>query len=118
MKTSLNTLYLIIAVCFLTACLKTPLSEINEVKILLDSARLENVQDIYPNEFKVLKDSVDIVLEGIESQRSKFLIKNYTKYKVQLYNLTDEIQKLRQKNFEDRTSDMLPENKNGIQIKV
>lgn len=109
MNISFKSLLLLLTLGLAMACQKAPQSEINEAKALLDSAQVEKIQDNYPAEYQMLKDSVNAVLEGIEGEKSRFASTKYNKYKEQLKNLINETKQLIQKNKDNKEVEELPE---------
>jgi ElaB/YqjD/DUF883 family membrane-anchored ribosome-binding protein len=109
MNANIKSLFLIILIAIISACQKAPQTEMDEAKALLDSAQIENIQDTYLEEFQVLKDSVNAVLEGIEGEKSKFASTKYNQYKEQLKSLIKETKQLIQKNKYSKEVEELPE---------
>lgn len=109
MKILFKSLLLLLTLGLAMACQKTPQSEINEVKALLDSAQEENIQENYSEEYQILKDSINAVFEGIESEKSKFASTKYNMYKEQLKNLINETKHLIEKNKNSKEVEELPD---------
>lgn len=109
MKSNFKILFPVVLIVLISACQKVPQSEIDEAKALLDSAQVENIQNNYPEDFQMLKDSVNAVLEGIEGEKSKFASTKYNKYKEQLKILIKKTKQLIQKNKDNKEVEELPE---------
>lgn len=79
----------------LSACSKIPRETLDETLATIDSARIEQVELIYPERFEDIKDSIAIILENIEVQKSKILFKDYSEQEEKLHKLTEQTNKLR-----------------------
>jgi len=102
MKTNFKILFPAVLIILISACQKAPQSEIDKAIALLDSAQIENIQDNYPEEFQMLKDSVNAILERIEGEKSKFASTKYNDYKEQLIILIKETKQLIQQNKDNK----------------
>jgi hypothetical protein len=117
MKTIVKSVLLILTIV-ISACQNAPQAEIDEAKALLDSAQTENIHIIYPEEFQMLKDSINIVLEGIETENSKFLLKKYDTYNIQLKRLIKETKQLIQRNKDRNEVEELTKFQNESETEV
>jgi hypothetical protein len=88
----------------LSACSKVPRETLDETLAAIDSARIEQVELIYPEQIEDIKDSIAIILENIEVQKSKILFKDYSKQKEKLYKLTEQTNKLRHEAAQKKSS--------------
>jgi hypothetical protein len=77
------------------ACNKTPETEIGEAIAILDSVKLTKQNDTGYNEIREIEDSIYLVLESIEEERSKLIFRKYKHYSLQLEKLIYRTNQLR-----------------------
>lgn len=70
-----NRIFLIVAtvavVAFATSCAKVPQAAIDAATAALDSAKMVQTDVYFPDEFAALDDSLTVMLQNIETQKSK-----------------------------------------------
>lgn len=110
MRTYISMIFLLILILGMYSCQKYPKGEIDKLNSTLESAFVEKVHKIYPEEFNSLKDSINIVLVRIESEKSKVAFRKFDQYKNQLIDLNKEVNKLREiENVESETDFKQPD---------
>ncbi len=89
------------------SCQKLPQPEMSKAKTILDSAWVEDLQESDRADFQILKDSINIVLERIENQKSKFGLRKYDYYKEQLKSLLEKAEQLIENGKENKIIEKL-----------
>lgn len=75
------------AVALMTSCGKVPQANIDAANAAIDSAKTMQADVYLPVEFAALNDSLTVIMQDIETQKSK-LFKNYKDVKVKADGLT------------------------------
>src|SRR3989304_9543345 len=87
-KLYLTLKHLCITVVLFTSFGKLPQAEIDAANQAIEEAKQAGADLYVPNAFTGLQDSMNIVMEGIEAQKSKFF-KNYSNSKEQLARMAE-----------------------------
>ena len=75
------------AVALMTSCGKVPQANIDAANAAIDSAKTVQADIYLPTEFAALNDSLSVIMQGVEAQKSK-LFKNYKVTKAKADALT------------------------------
>lgn len=97
--------FLILVLIGANGCNKSMQTEMTYALSVLDSARVEGTNIIYGSEFKQLEDSVLMIIEVVEIEKSNLIIKNHDNDLATLQKLVAEINSLRHKHVQDPLPD-------------
>ncbi len=75
------------AVALMTSCGKVPQANIDAANAAIDSAKTVQADIYLPTEFAALNDSMSVIMQGVEAQKSK-LFKNFKEAKAKSDALT------------------------------
>ena len=86
-----NRLFLVVAtiaaVALMTSCGKVPQANLDAASAAIESAKTAQADIYLPGEFAALNDSMTVIMQGVEAQKSK-LFKNFKDAKVKADALT------------------------------
>lgn len=92
-----NRLFLAIAIVVMavvvSSCGKMPQESMDAAKAAVEAAKTAQADVYMAPEFKVLEDSLAVVMQGVEAENSKFM-KNFDNLKTQLDGLTAQAEKV------------------------